>query len=53
MAGLVESLVRMPIFSASRAIRFGPVLRPSSANTELSDLISAFASVVVPEYEHS
>ena len=53
MAGLVDSLVRMPIRRASRAIRLVPIFSPSSAKTELSDAAVADHSEAVPRYESS
>ena len=53
IAGFVETCVRIPILCASEAIFLVPTFSPTSANTELSDLMSASASVEEPEYELS
>ena len=48
MAGLVDSSVRIPILFASLATRFGLTSMPSSANTELSDVVVADQSEAAP-----
>ena len=48
IAQLCETGVRMPMRRASLAIFLVPVLIPTSANTELSEVVVAFASVVTP-----
>ena len=48
MAGLVEISVRTPMSMARSAIRFVPTSRPSSANTELSELAVADRSEATP-----
>ena len=48
IAQLVETLLRMPMRSASRAIFRVPILMPSCAKTELSEKVVARASVVLP-----
>ena len=49
IAQLLETLVRIPIRSASRAIFRVPILMPTCANTELSENVIARARVVIPE----
>ena len=49
IAQLVETLLRMPMRSASRAILRVPILMPTWANTELSEKVVARPSVVMPE----
>ena len=48
MAGLVETLVRTPMRRAMRAILRVPTFRPSSANTELSEVAVAVRSDSIP-----
>ena len=48
IAGFDETGVRMPILSASRATFFVPTWRPTAAKTELSEYVSALASVDEP-----
>ena len=48
IAQLRETGVRMPIRRASLAIRFVPTLMPTSAKTELSEVVVAAASEVTP-----
>ena len=48
IAQLCETGVRMPIRRASLAIRLVPILMPTSAKTELSEVVVALASVVTP-----
>ena len=49
IARFAETGVRIPICRASRAMRLVPTWMPTAANTELSDAVSAPASVFVPE----
>ncbi len=49
IAQLVETLLRMPMRSASRAILRVPILMPTCAKTELSENVVARARVVMPE----
>ncbi len=48
-----ETGVRIPMSSASFAMRFVPVLMPTCAKTELSEKAVAWASVVTPAYASS
>ena len=48
IAGFEDTGVRMPICRARREIRFVPTCRPTAAKIELSDAVSAPASVFVP-----
>ena len=48
-----ETGVRMPIRSARRATFLVPTLMPSAAKTELSENVSALATVDCPAYSSS
>ena len=48
IAQLRETGVRMPMRRASFAIRLVPTLMPTSAKTELSEVVVAAASEVTP-----